>query len=115
MTKEVRVILKRRLKDVPKGCRYVWPQQKNPNKPVDNPYDHWDEVRTMANLPDLVIHGLRHLAVTIASKSKDVPSGSAGTMASHTDPQTTAKYQHFDSEAARPALEAVAKAWNSAK
>ena len=115
MTKEVRAILKRRLKDVPKGSPYVWPQQKNPNKPVDNPYDHWAELRTQAGLPDLVIHGLRHLAVTIASKAKNVPSGSAGTMASHSDPQTTAKYQHFDSEAARPALEAVAKVWTSAK
>ena len=115
MTKEVRAILKRRLKACPKGTPYVWPQQTDPTKHVINPYDHWHEVRKQAKLPDLVIHGLRHLAVTIASKAKNVPSGSAGTMASHSDPQTTAKYQHFDSEAARPALEAVAKVWTSAK
>lgn len=115
ITAPMEKVLRRRLKDVPSGSPFVWPQKRNPQKPVDNPYDAWHIVRTQAGLPTLVIHELRHLAITWASSAEGVPAAAVSKMAHHIDPQTTAKYQHLHGEAARPALEAVAARWENAK
>jgi integrase len=114
LTKGVRQILARRRKLVPKDSPFVWPSPKDPTKPVANPHHAWDRIRELAGFPELVVHELRHVAVSWALEG-GAGVASTGSMASHRDLATTSRYAHLGGEAAAEALQAVERAWSEAE
>lgn len=114
LTKGVRKILGRRRDLVPEDAVFVWPSPKDPTKPVANPHHAWERIRTLAGLPKLVPHDLRHVAVSWALEG-GASVAAAGSMASHRDLGSTNRYAHVGGQTAVPALEAVERAWASAE
>jgi integrase len=113
ITPEIREILGRRRKATGPDATYVWPQAKDPTKPVRNPHHRWEKIRSDAGLPDLVIHGLKHLAVSWADQA-GISSRVVQRFAKHGDAATTARYSHLRPEDSIPAVQAVAGVWAKA-
>ena len=113
VTPAVRAILERRLAAVAGASDYVWPQAKNPDKPVRNPHHRWAKLRQRAGLPSLVIHELKHLAITWADRAQ-IPSRTVQRFAKHRNAATTQRYSHLDGADTAAASEAVAQVWEAA-
>lgn len=58
------------LKSLPrvKGSAYVFPQHKNPEKPIGNPQALWDKLRDLCELPRLSSHDMRRTFLAVALK-----------------------------------------------
>jgi integrase len=108
ITPRVAEILKRRQQNS-SGSVFVFPNRRDPAKAVKNPHTAWDRIRERAGLPDVPIHGLKHIAVTLADREK-VPSRIVQAFAKHRHAQTTAVYSHLDAESSGIASNAVTAA-----
>jgi integrase len=113
ITPDVEAILRRRQAAALPGDEWVWPSFTDRSKPVRNPHHAWERIRTLAKLPNLVIHELRHVAGTWASEG-GATGQQVGSMLSHRDPRSTARYSHHGGQTAAPALEIVAEKWEQA-
>jgi integrase len=113
ITGAVEEILRRRQAAALPGDEWVWPSFADRSKPVSNPHHAWERIRTLAKLPTLKIHELRHVAGTWASEG-GATGQQVGSMLSHRDPRSTARYSHHGGQTAAPALEIVAEKWEQA-
>ncbi|KAB7738420.1 tyrosine-type recombinase/integrase [Parvibaculum sedimenti] len=67
----------------------------------------WREIRTLANLPDVRIHDLRHAFASVAASS-GMALPIIGKMLGHSQPQTTARYAHLANDPVKVAAATVA-------
>lgn len=113
ITPEIAEILRRRQAAAEPGDKWVWPSFTDRSKPVRNVHHAWSRIRKLAQLPDLKIHELRHAAGTWASEG-GATDAQVGSMLSHRDPQSTARYSHHGGQTAVPALGMVGERWKQA-
>ncbi len=67
----------------------------------------WREVRTLAKLPDVRIHDLRHAFASVgASSGMALPI--IGKLLGHSQPQTTARYAHLSDDPMKEAAKSIA-------
>ena len=105
---DVAAIVRQRQLLVPSGVQWLFPGDV-PGQPVKEIRNFWRQIQTLANLPDVRIHDLRH---TFASL---LVSGGAslemiGKLLGHTQMQTTQRYAHLLDAPLRAGLDAVASA-----
>lgn len=78
------------------------------NQPITEIKRFWDEVRQIANLPDVRLHDLRHtFASHLVSSGISLPI--VGRLLGHTQSQTTQRYAHLADDPLRYATEKMAK------
>lgn len=91
-----------------KDCPYVVPNPKT-KKPYVSIYTSWNTARTMAGLPDVRMHDLRH-----SMASNMVNSGCSiyevAKVLGHTQLKTTQRYSHLSQDKLLEAVDAAAKA-----
>lgn len=113
ITPVIREILEARHRAVNGSSPYVWPQHRNPAKPVRNVWTRWAEIVDKAGIDHIPPHGLKHVGVSLLDSLKVNPRVISA-QAKHTDPKTTAIYSHPSTEDQAQAVDALAKAWTKA-
>jgi len=65
---------------------------------INDPRKLWDKIRVEAQIPDVVLHCLRHTYASFALKSKKVSLVEIGNLLGHKSLQSTKRYSHFTEE-----------------
>jgi integrase len=81
-------------------------------KPFDNIKRAWDTARTLAGLPDLRVHDLRHAAASFMVNA-NVDLFTVGRVLGHADHKSTMRYAHLSADTLRHAVEAGASKMQS--
>ena len=93
---------------LPCTSRWLFPASKGTGPMrTDTLYGCWRTVRSVAGLPDVRLHDLRHSYASAALRQGETVL-TIGRLLGHRDPTTTLKYTHFADAMVHEAVEAVA-------
>lgn len=90
------------------GCPYVVPNPET-QQPYGNLYGSWNRVRTLAGLPEVRMHDLRHsFASNLVNSGQSIYVVSK--LLGHSQIKTTARYSHLSDATLLSAVDAAAQA-----
>jgi integrase len=92
---------------LPRKGQFLFPNLRNPSKPLTTVKHGWQAAREAAGLPDLRIHDLRHSAASFMVNS-GIDLFAVGKVLGHASVQSTQRYSHLSNSTLLAAVEAGA-------
>ncbi|MFN8858775.1 MAG: tyrosine-type recombinase/integrase [Gemmatimonadaceae bacterium] len=89
------------------GSPYVFPSPADATKPYASTFKHWQKIREAAELPDVLLHTLRHDVATEAGMA--YPLGVLMAITGHADAKTASRYLHQHDDPTKRAADDVSR------